>query len=165
MKLATALAQAERWQQAENLWTQAEEVIRSIPRNNEQAETLMELAAALTQAQRWQQAESLWTQAEEVSISITDVHWQNISPRLSQDPKQLHMFHQPETLRDLVKLLLKCSNHERALHTVQHSWLQAETRTFALQNFDLALELIFLKPEIGGALYQGFKWVDTFLES
>ena len=91
--------------------------------------------------------------AEEVALSITK------SNKVADPFKSLP---QPTALEKLVEALLKCSDYERVLHTVQRSWLQAETRAFAFQNFDLVLGLIFLKPDIGAALYQAFRWVDTF---
>jgi hypothetical protein len=66
-------------------------------------------------------------------------------------------------LRELVEVLLKHGDYERVFSLVQRSWLQAETRTFTLELFPLALGLIPLKPEIGVAFHEAFKWVNTFL--
>ncbi len=100
--LASALAEAQRWEQAEPIWKQAEQVACSITESNQQAWALQALAGSLANAQRWEQAEQVarsitdidqqawalqalagalakaqrWEQAEQVAYSITDSYQQ-----------------------------------------------------------------------------------------
>ena len=136
--LAVALEQDHRQEQAERAWERAKGAASVSTMYSDKNGALKELAGALVRTQRWEQA-------EEIARSISD-------------SKQ-----QAAALKNLIEVLIKYYKHDRILHLVQRSYLQAETRDFALQEISLAAGLISLKPEIGIALYEAFKWVDTFL--
>ena len=71
-ELATALAQAQQWERAENVWKEAEGVARSIEHSSGRAYALSELATALAWAQQWERAEG-------VTRSLENSYWRAMS--------------------------------------------------------------------------------------
>jgi len=138
-QLGAALAQAQQEQQAEAVWTQAQQVIGTIEDRDERAGALCELATALAQAQ-------LWTQAQQVIGTIED------------------SFRRSAALRELALQLALEGKFEQVLRLIQHSWWLARTRENALNLFPIAIGLITQHPELGIALNEAFTRVDSFLK-
>src|SRR5690242_1161338 len=84
------------------------EVATSIESSEQKARALWALAAALAQAQQWDQAREVATAIEESGEKA-------------------------RALQALVTALVTVNENELALHIVQQSWLQAETRASALE--------------------------------
>ena len=129
---------------AAQVWIEAERVIGSIQDNYERSGALSALGKALAQAQQSEHASQAWAEAERVIGSIQD------------------SAAQARALRDLA-IMSYADELELALHLIQRSWRQVETREDALALFSMASAVISSKPNVGIPFFEAFIWVDTFL--
>jgi hypothetical protein len=176
--LGTALAQAQLWEQASQVWAEAERVIGLISDSHEQIRALSALGTALAQAQQWERAARVCAEAEQ---AIGTLRYSNQQVRaLSAQVVALAQAQQwaeaerivasipdrSEQVRALKKLsaaMAGADGFKRLLHMTQHAWRQVETRAEALTLFSIASPFICHKPEVGIAFIAAFNWVDTFL--
>jgi tetratricopeptide (TPR) repeat protein len=175
--LGTALAQAQQWEQASQVWAEAERVIGTIPRS-EQAEALRELGTALAQAQQWEQARrvigtirdsskqarALW----ELGTALAQAQqWEQASQVWTEAERVigtiLDRSEQAEALSTLSTAMVSVDEFEQLLHVIQRTWHQVESREEALTLFPLASVFIPCKPQMAIAFFDAFTWVDTFL--
>src|SRR5207248_2790070 len=132
-------AKAQQWEQAITVWSKAETVTHSIEDIYTRDNVLSELARELAKAQQWEQAEIVAHSTEDSQSRV-------------------------EILQEISKTLDRVGKHEQTLRFVQHAWLHADTKAYAISLLPLATGLILLKPEIGSDIYEAFTWVDTFLK-
>ena len=137
--LGVALTQAQHWERAEAIWTEAETVIRTIEYNDERAIALAELGAALAQAHQWEQAKAVIRTFEN---------------REEGD----------EALTQLGAEMVEVGEYEQLLHLIQRSCSLASTRDDAFRLFPLVTSFISRNPELGLALHEAFTWVDSFVK-
>jgi hypothetical protein len=117
-------------------WERAETVICSIERRNLRAEALCKLGIALAKAKQWERAEAVASTMAEST----------------QKAKVLNA-------------LALFGEYEQLLSLVQRSWLQAETREYAIKLFPLVTRIISHKSDIGTSFWEAFNWVDTLLKA
>jgi hypothetical protein len=87
----------------------------------------------------------IWSEAEAIARSIED-----------EDNRA-------KILLDVANILISFAAYDRTLHLVQRSWLQADTRSYAIQLLQLANGLFNLKDHLGRELSEAFFWVANFL--
>jgi hypothetical protein len=170
--LASALARAQQWEQAQA-------VIGTIENSDQHAKALGNLAMALTQAQQWEQAQAVWAKAQAAIGTIEDSDQRTEALKdLATALTQAQQWEQAQTiigtiedsywraeaLQKLAATLGVVGEQEQLLGLIQHSWWLVSTREEALKLFSLVTEFIPHNPELGLALYKAFTWVDTFLK-
>jgi tetratricopeptide (TPR) repeat protein len=64
----------------------------------------------------------------------------------------------------LITALVKNRRYEQGLRLAQRSLLEATNRASALQNLAIATPFIPTKPELGMSFFEAFAWVDKFLQ-
>ncbi len=137
--LGRALAQAGRWQEAER-------VVRAIAGPRQRAEALAALGQLLAEAGRREQALRLWEEARQALQAVADEH------------------EQAAAALALGRALARAGGNEELLRLVQREWCRVATREQALRLFPLVSRLIALSPASGAACFEGFGWVERFLE-
>ena len=169
--LATALAQAQQWDQAQA-------VIGTIEDSRERAWALAALGAALAQAQQWDRAQAVWDQAQAVIGMIQGSRGRggealaNLATALAQaqqwDQAQAVIgmiqdsFWQVQALRNLATEMAGAGEDEALLQEIHHWWRLADNREYILGLFPMVTSFIPRNPELGFALYDAFTWVDSF---
>jgi len=171
--LVAALANAQQWEQAQMVATSIEASSNLF--ENEKAEALRALVIVLAQAQQWEQAQVVANSIESSSNYFGDEKAEALGELaivLAQAQQWERALVVVASIEDddekagvlsSLAALIAINEYEVLLHLVQHAWLLAETRAFALRLFPLSLGLISFKHEIGLGLYESFKWVDSFL--
>ena len=178
-ELGVALTQAQHWERAEAIWTEAETVIRTIEYNDERAIALAELGAALAQAHQWEQAKAVWSEAQAVirTIEYKDERAKALR-QLVITLAQAHQWEQAqavirtfenreegdEALTQLGAEMVEVGEYEQLLHLIQRSCSLASTRDDAFRLFPLVTSFISRNPELGLALHEAFTWVDSFMK-
>jgi len=119
------LAQAQRWKQAQKVWTEAEYSVQSIEHARVRSDQLLYLGEALIQAQHWEEAERIIR-----SIEHND-------PRTGSDLRA-------KGLRALGSALAAANRHGLLLRLVQGLWQQADRQDYAIQILSLAYDFISL---------------------
>jgi HPt (histidine-containing phosphotransfer) domain-containing protein len=174
--LAISLVRAKLWDQAEQLWAEAEEVAHTIDDGGEfnlRAEALRALVISLAEAQQWDRAEKVAHDIEgenrrakalsALAISLAEAQQWDRAEEIAHTLKDYYGYNQ--NLMALADIFFRNHEYQRLVSLIHTSWLQVETRNDALLFFPLVLGLIPLQLEIGDAFYHGFQWVDTFLNS
>jgi len=138
-ELGVALTQAQHWERAEAIWTEAETVIRTIEYNDARARALRHLGITLAQAHQWEQAKAVIRTFEN---------------REEGD----------EALTQLGAEMVEVGEYEQLLHLIQRSCSLASTRDDAFRLFPLVTSFISRNPELGLALHEAFTWVDSFMK-
>lgn len=123
--------------EANALWTEAHDVIKSIQDRDKQAKELKELSMALARAQQW-------AEARQVINSV--------------DRRQ-----QAQALRELSDLLASANEYKQLLHLIQSAWLNTETRADAISLLPLVTGLVVYQPSLSTAFSKSFTWVDQFM--
>ena len=176
--LGTALAQAQQWEQASQVWAEAERVIGTIRDYEGQAFALSALGTALAQAQQWAEAERIigtiqdsyekFSALSALGTALAQAQqWEHASQMWAEAERitgiGLLRINQASILSELATAMSSANELEQLLHLVQRAWRQVETRIEALKLFSMASAIISHKPEIGIAFFDAFAWVDMFL--
>src|SRR6266581_593426 len=167
-ELSTALVQAQQWKEAER-------VSLSIEDNQIRAWTLQELRVALVRVQKWDQAQEVFRKIEweewneertkalqELRVALVQAQqWEHAqeSIGLIDDNDE-----RATALCELATEMAVSREYEQLLSLTKHSWWQVATKEYAFRLFSMATGFIALKPELGTAFYDAFKWVDDFLK-
>ena len=178
-KLGTALAKVNRWDQAEKLWIEAEEVVSLLQEQWDKDEALGEISKSLALIRRWQRSQEV---AKKINDSVyrsqilTELgmqlaiarQWERAKAILIDVESVTNPFENIETkvrvLKKIAEILNIMQDHEQLLYLVQHSWLQANTREDAIKLLPLVYGLISVKPELGTIFCESFKWTDNILK-
>jgi len=67
-------------------------------------------------------------------------------------------------LQEILDVLDVFDRQELMLRLVQHAWLQADIRSYAVDLLPLAMRYIAIKPEIGPTFCESFDWVESLLK-
>ncbi|HEY1352999.1 MAG TPA: hypothetical protein VGF67_25570 [Ktedonobacteraceae bacterium] len=121
------------------MWEQADRVIRAIPLRSQRVAMMQQLGKRLRLARQWERAVAMWADAqvasEEAGTEVADAYWY----RQSDAFRALYAEQIAEKNRWWEKLLHELAAdarlsgaHEDLLSLVQHMWLHADTRAYAI---------------------------------
>ena len=176
--MGIALAHAQQWKQAEQLWVKAEQLIGE-RRVLQKEEAIQSLAAALAHAHQWSWAVQVINMTGKGLIHAKMLSELGVALALAKQKDRAEQAwneaeiminsideksRRAEAICELGICLSRANRFELLLRLIHTSWLQAETRTDILRLLPLATKFVALKPEIGISFFEAFYWVDNFLK-